>query len=126
VGENARERIKGVLGGHRKSKLYGRLDCPAAARALARGESYRRHRVFFADEKIAIAAGFRPCRACLPAQYARWKAGPQPGEPYPWKRRPTHRDVSAKRRRSRALVEGTQGRPQTPDGRYFVAPAPDQ
>jgi len=27
--------IPGVLGGHRQSKLYGRLNCPAALRAIA-------------------------------------------------------------------------------------------
>jgi methylphosphotriester-DNA--protein-cysteine methyltransferase len=33
-----------------------------------------KYRVFFADETDAIAAGYRPCAACLPAKYARWKA----------------------------------------------------
>ena len=27
----------GTLGGHRRGKLYGRLDCAAAARAIAAG-----------------------------------------------------------------------------------------
>jgi methylphosphotriester-DNA--protein-cysteine methyltransferase len=31
--------------------------------------------VFFADEATAIAAGYRPCAACLPEAHARWKAG---------------------------------------------------
>ena len=34
---------------------------------------YRTHRVFFADEKTAAAAGYRPCAVCLPEQYRRWK-----------------------------------------------------
>lgn len=38
----------GLLGGHRRSKIYGRLDCPGALRAIARG-GYVRHSVFFAD-----------------------------------------------------------------------------
>jgi hypothetical protein len=62
----------GTLGGHRRSKLYGRLDCPTALRAIARG-GYVRHRVFFADEATAVAAGYRPCRACLPEKHQAWK-----------------------------------------------------
>jgi methylphosphotriester-DNA--protein-cysteine methyltransferase len=63
----------GQLGGHRGTKVYGRLDCPTALRALAKGDTYRRHRVFFADEPSAIAAGFRPCARCLPAEYKLWR-----------------------------------------------------
>ncbi|MBI2765335.1 MAG: metal-binding protein [Chloroflexi bacterium] len=63
----------GAWGGHRTSRIYGRLDCPAALRAIARG-GYVRHRVFFADEATAIDAGFRPCGTCLPEKYAAWKA----------------------------------------------------
>ena len=64
---------RGALGGHLRSRLYGRLDCPAALRAIARG-GYVKNRVFFADEKTAVSAGFRPCAVCLPESYARWKA----------------------------------------------------
>ncbi len=63
----------GVLGGHRGSKIYGRLDCPAALRAIARG-GYVKNRVFFADEAGAAAAGYRPCGACLPEKYRAWKS----------------------------------------------------
>jgi hypothetical protein len=63
----------GILGGHRQGRRYGRLDCPAALRAIARG-GYVKSRVFFADEQTAIAAGYRPCAACLPEKYAQWKA----------------------------------------------------
>jgi metal binding Ada-like protein len=63
----------GTYGGHRGGKLYGRLDCPSALRAIARG-GYVKHRVFFADEKAAIAAGYRPCAVCLPELYAKWKS----------------------------------------------------
>jgi len=63
----------GTLGGHRRSRIYGRLDCPSARRAIARGD-YVRHRVFFADERTAVAAGYRPCAVCLPERYAAWKA----------------------------------------------------
>ena len=65
--------VPGTLGGHRRSHLYGRLDCRAAAQAIARG-GYVRHRVFFADEATAVSAGYRPCAVCLPEKYAAWKA----------------------------------------------------
>ncbi|MGB3771878.1 MAG: metal-binding protein [Rhodococcus sp. (in: high G+C Gram-positive bacteria)] len=64
----------GALGGNRRGKLYGRLDCRAAARAIAAG-GYVTHRVFFADEPTAVAAGYRPCAVCLPESYATWKQG---------------------------------------------------
>jgi hypothetical protein len=72
-----RSATPGTLGGHRSGRRYGRLDCPAARRAIARG-GYVRNRVFFADEQTAIAAGYRPCATCLPEKYARWKARKDP------------------------------------------------
>ena len=63
---------KGLFGGHSGSRGYGRMDCRAALRALAKG-GYVRHRVFFADEVTAICAGYRPCAVCLPERYALWK-----------------------------------------------------
>ena len=69
--------VPGLLGGHRRNRGYGRLDCPTALRWIARGH-YVRHRVFFADEPTAIAAGYRPCFSCLPERYAAWKAGDWP------------------------------------------------
>jgi hypothetical protein len=63
----------GTLGGHRQQKGYGRLDCPSALRWIAKG-FYVRHRVFFADEATAIAAGYRPCARCMPEAYRQWKA----------------------------------------------------
>jgi methylphosphotriester-DNA--protein-cysteine methyltransferase len=62
----------GTLGGHRATRIYGRLDCPSALRAIERG-GYVKHRVFFADEAEAIAAGYRPCARCLPDRYRDWK-----------------------------------------------------
>lgn len=62
----------GTLGGHRRSRVYGRLDCPSALRAIANG-GYVDHRVFFADEATAVAAGYRPCSVCLPAAYEWWR-----------------------------------------------------
>lgn len=67
-----RSTTPGMFGGHRRSKIYGRLDCPAALRTIANG-GYVQHRVFFADEATAIAAGYRPCAVCMPAEYAVWK-----------------------------------------------------
>ena len=63
----------GTLGGHRRGRIYGRLDCPSALRAIAKG-GYVPQRVFFLDEADAQAAGYRPCAVCLPTEYARWKA----------------------------------------------------
>ena len=62
----------GRLGGHRRGPIYGRLDCPAALRAISRG-GYVRERVFFADEAAAVTAGYRPCAVCLPEAYGRWR-----------------------------------------------------
>ena len=64
----------GALGGHRRTRVYGRLDCPVALSLIARGFDVRRHRVFFADEATAVAAGYRPCGACMHEEYRRWKA----------------------------------------------------
>lgn len=66
--------VPGTLGGHRRTRIYGRLDCAGAARAIARG-GYVQNRVFFLDEKTAVAAGYRPCAGCMPEEYRRWKDG---------------------------------------------------
>ena len=66
---------KGTYGGNSRNKVYGRLDCPAALRAIASGKGvYEKYRVFFKDEETAIKAGYRPCGACQPEQYKTWKA----------------------------------------------------
>lgn len=62
----------GTLGGHRRGKRYGQLDCRAALHAIARG-GYVQHRVFFLNQASAIAAGYRPCAMCMPAEYREWK-----------------------------------------------------
>ncbi len=64
---------KGTLGGHRKDKIYGTLNCQGAARWIKKG-FYVKQRVFFADEATAIAAGYRPCYECLREKYKEWKA----------------------------------------------------
>ena len=75
VGANGRQcesATPGTFGGHKATRIYGRLDCRSALRALARG-GYITHRVFFADEITAITAGYRPCARCLPERYRSWK-----------------------------------------------------
>ena len=73
-GKPYRSSTPGTLGGHRRNKVYGRLDCAGALRWIAKGK-YVRHRVFFADEATAIAAGYRPCARCMPDRYRTWKEG---------------------------------------------------
>jgi len=76
----------GTIGGNSKAGIYGLLDCSAANSALSKG--YVQHRVFFADERDAIHAGFRPCGRCMVPEYKIWKSGPQGKEAYPWKTLP--------------------------------------
>lgn len=65
--------IPGTFGGHKKLKIYGRLDCPSARKHLAKGQ-YAKNRVFFLTEEIAADAGYRPCAKCMPEEYKKWKA----------------------------------------------------
>lgn len=76
---------RGLLGGNSKAKIYGRLDCKSAIKAIPTG--YDEIRVFFANEEIAIAAGYRPCGHCMRDQYRLWKAGPLEGQVFPWRTR---------------------------------------
>ena len=72
-GEPCRSATPGTLGGYRKSKIYARLDCPTALRAIANG-GFVDHRVFFLDAETATAAGYRPCGHCMRDEYRQWKA----------------------------------------------------
>ena len=63
-GEPYVSRRPGTLGGHRRTRIYGRLDCPTALRAIARG-GYVANRVFFLNERHARAAGYRPGKVCF-------------------------------------------------------------
>jgi methylphosphotriester-DNA--protein-cysteine methyltransferase len=72
-GRSYRSPAKGLFGGNARMKIYGRLDCPSALRAIKHGPTYARHRVFFADQESAMAAGFRPCAVCMRDAYNRWK-----------------------------------------------------
>lgn len=70
--------VPGTFGGNSKLKIYGRLDCPSALSTIRRFPgSYEKSRVFFLDEKAALAAGYRPCGNCLRAQYKEYKDNPQ-------------------------------------------------
>lgn len=60
------------LGGHKRLKIYGRLDCPSALRYIAKGQ-YVNNRVFFKDEIVTRAAGYRTCAKCMPEEYKLWK-----------------------------------------------------
>lgn len=71
-GEEYLSEEKETLGGHRKLRIYGRLDCQSALRYIEK-EQYVKYRVFFADEKTALAAGYRPCAKCMPDEYKKWK-----------------------------------------------------
>lgn len=62
----------GRFGGHRRNRIYGRLDCRAARAAIGKG-GYVTQRVFFADEPTAVAAGYRPCAVCMPEAHQAWR-----------------------------------------------------
>ena len=62
----------GAFGGHKRLRIYGRLDCQSALGWIAKGK-YTQHRVFFESEEHAIAAGYRPCSVCMNEQYREWK-----------------------------------------------------
>ena len=64
--------IPGNLGGNKRLKIYGRLDCPSANKWIAKGY-YVQDRVFFIDEETAIRAGYRPCGVCMEEEYKKWE-----------------------------------------------------
>jgi len=56
-----------ALGGNKKLKIYGRLDCRAGKRMKVI------NRVFFENRAEAIALGYRPCGVCMREEYIIWK-----------------------------------------------------
>lgn len=67
----------GEYGGNGELKIYGRMDCPSALSTIRRFPgSYEKKRVFFADERTALAAGYRPCGNCLRAKYREYMDNP--------------------------------------------------
>ena len=70
--------VPGEYGGNSKQKVYGRFDCPSALSTIKRFPgSYEKVRVFFADEKTALAAGYRHCGNCLRDKYKQYMADPE-------------------------------------------------
>ncbi len=65
-------KIPGTLGGNKKLKIYGKLDCSSALNWIQKGY-YIDNRVFFSNEEIAIEAGYRPCSRCMKKEYKIWK-----------------------------------------------------
>ena len=67
---NVRQLVKQskiVLGGNKKLKIYGTLNCPSGKRMKTE------NRVFFCSEREAIQNGYRPCGNCLKQKYQDWK-----------------------------------------------------
>lgn len=56
-----------ILGGNKKLKIYGTLQCNSGKRMK------RENRVFFSSEEEALQNGFRPCGHCLMEKYKIWK-----------------------------------------------------
>lgn len=70
-GRRMLSRQPGTLGGNRRTRIYGRLDCRVALRHVANG-TYGANRVFFADARAAEGAGYRACKICMaPARQPR-------------------------------------------------------
>ena len=55
------------LGGNKKLKIYGKLNCKSGKRMN------RENRVFFRSTAEAIGQGFRPCGNCMRSDYVKWK-----------------------------------------------------
>lgn len=55
------------IGGNRKLKIYGRLDCRSGKKMS------RKNRVFFNSEQEAKDHNYRPCGHCLREKYLKWK-----------------------------------------------------
>ena len=65
-------KIPGTIGGNKKLKIYGKLDCYNALSWIEKGY-YIDNRVFFENEEIAIQLGYRPCAKCMKKEYIKWK-----------------------------------------------------
>ncbi len=71
-GEEYISNIPGTLGGNKRLKIYGRLDCSSALRWIEKGY-YVKDRVFFLNKEDAVSAGYRPCAICMREEYKEWK-----------------------------------------------------
>ena len=65
-------KIPGTLGGNKKLKIYGKLDCTSALSWIKKGK-YVNNRVFFENEEVAKKLGYRPCGICMKKEYQKWK-----------------------------------------------------
>lgn len=61
--------------GNESMQVYGEIDCPSGKRS--------RKRVYFASREQAEQLGFRPCGACMRAEYQEWKRQQEVSEPAP-------------------------------------------
>lgn len=66
-------KIPGTLGGNKKLKIYGKLDCKSALNWINKGK-YVSNRVFFENEDVAKEIGYRPCAVCMKKEYKIWKS----------------------------------------------------
>ena len=66
-----------TLGGNRKLKIYGRLDCNAGKRMKVV------NRVFFENDTEAIENAYRPCAVCMRNEYLLWKKNTIKPLPFP-------------------------------------------
>jgi methylphosphotriester-DNA--protein-cysteine methyltransferase len=62
-------RKKILLGGNRKLKIYGTLNCRSGKRMK------RESRVFFTSINDATENDYRPCGHCLYTEYKKWENG---------------------------------------------------
>lgn len=78
IDKNGKEylsKTKGIYGGHKRSRCYGKMDCPSALRWISKGK-YISGRVFFANEYDALMAGYHPCAVCMRDKFLEWKKSP--------------------------------------------------
>jgi len=59
-GQVVHTKTPGRYAGWRPGKIFGRLDCKSGMRMK------KQNRVFFANWKDAVSAGYRPCKNCKP------------------------------------------------------------
>jgi methylphosphotriester-DNA--protein-cysteine methyltransferase len=57
-----------ILGGNRKLKIYGKLNCSTGKRMK------KENRVFFSTEEEALQNGYRPCGNCMRSKYNQWNS----------------------------------------------------
>ena len=60
-----------TVGGNKKLKIYGHLDCLSVLYYIEKGQ-YVKYWAF-KDEETAITAEYRPYIKCMHKEYKRWK-----------------------------------------------------